>query len=486
MRRSDAWVAAAAIAIYAGSWGHYFVSDDFLNLERGMFRTVADALALFSLHDTDFYRPLARLWFGVLAGSFGSSVLVWNVAGTLLHAGVSLLVLRLARSFLGPSRARAALGAALLFAIHYLHVEPVVWASGVAGLLATGGILAALLAFRRARRTGRARDAVLSVASFAAALASQETAVAFVPLLLATTWIWPPADAKGGSRRLPSIGEALPYAVLLAAYAWIATSIDRGGDATPYRFALGGHVVKNAAFFGIGSFVPARYWELQELWSGAGGLPAFLAALAARPLLLVPLLAGAAIWPWALLRGDRDIRGGLAWIAAASLPYLLLPGSGERFHLLPSAGACLVLACAAERWWDSTTSRVPRRGRALACAAVVCAFAASHLDRQHDWVVAGRWTRSIVSRWSYFRQSPPDETIEFVGVPDHYRSAWVFRNGFPSMVRLFWDGRRYARAEDRAGEAAPDRRFRVYPQPSGNLGMAEFPETPDAPASPRS
>ena len=68
MRRSDAWVAAAAIAIYAGSWGHYFVSDDFLNLERGMFRTVADALALFSLHDTDFYRPLARLWFGVLAG----------------------------------------------------------------------------------------------------------------------------------------------------------------------------------------------------------------------------------------------------------------------------------------------------------------------------------------------------------------------------------------------------------------------------------
>ena len=182
MKRTDLGIAAAAAALYAWSWGHFFVSDDFLNLQRSTFRTVAEGLALFSTRDVDFYRPLARLHFGVMAGLVSDRVLVWNVANTLLHILVSLVVVRLSASFLGRGRERVAVATGFLFAIHFLHVEPVVWASGVAALLSTLGILASLLFFRRARETGRVRDAALSVLAFAGALMSQETAVAFVPL----------------------------------------------------------------------------------------------------------------------------------------------------------------------------------------------------------------------------------------------------------------------------------------------------------------
>ncbi len=500
MRRGGIGIALVAIAVYAASWGHFFVSDDFLNLERGTFTTVAEGLALFSLRDVDFYRPLARLHFGILAGLAGDRVVWWNAANTMLHALVSVLVARLAASLLGRGRERVAVVAGLLFAVHWIHVEPVVWASGVAGLLCTAGVVAALLLFRRARETGRARDAVGSVVAFAFALAAQETAVAFVPLLVVTGWRWPVrAPGTAAVRRLPTPGESLPYVLLLAAYAQIALSIDRGGDASPYRFALGGHLVKNTAFLALGSFVPVRYWEVQDLWTAAaagGGLAEFLGALARRPLLALPLLAGAVALPFAWRRGGPDVRGGLAWIAAASLPFLALPGSGERFHYLPSVGACLVLAALGDAAWRRARTAAARRRLATGGALALAVILAANLDRQADWTLAGRWTREIVDRWSYLKLLDPAEPVEFVGVPDHHRSAWVFRNGFPSMVRLYWEGRPYGRAEDRGPDAPPAYRLRVEALPGGAIGMAplrgdergrprpDLVEPTDAPASP--
>ncbi len=476
MRRTDAWIVLAAVAVYAGSWGHFFVSDDFLNLERGVFTTVAEGLALFSLHDVDFYRPLARLHFGILAGIAGDRVVWWNAGNTLLHALVSVLVARLAASLLGRGRERVAGLAGILFAVHWIHVEPVLWASGVAGLLCTAGVVAALLLFRRARETGRARDAAGSAAAFAFALAAQETAVVFVPLLLVTGWMWP-VRARGDApaRRLPTLRESLPYLVLLAAYAQIAISIDRGGEASPYRFAFGPHLVKNAAFFALGSFVPVRYWEVQDLWAASaagGGLPEFVGALATRPLLALPLLAGAVALPFAWRRGGPDVRGGLLWIAAAALPFLPLPGSGERFHYLPSVGACLGLASLADAAWRRARGAAARRRLAAGGVLALAVVLAANLDRQADWRLAGRWTRGIVDRWSYLKLFDPEVPVEFVGIPDHHRSAWVFRNGFPSMVRLYWQGRPYRRVEERAPGAPPAYRLQVETLPDGAVGMA--------------
>jgi hypothetical protein len=466
-------VAGAALALYARTLGRFFVSDDFLNLERGTFRTLAEGLALFSTRHVDFYRPLARLHFGVMAGLFADRVLLWNLASALLHALASIAAARLALDLLGPRRARTATFTGVLFALHYLHVEPVVWASGVATLLVMLWILVAQHLFRRARETGRPRDRALSVAAFALALMSQETAVAFVPLLVLTTWVWPPG--KGASaRRWPTAREAAPYGVLLLAYAWVASTIDRGGSASPYRFALGAHVLKNATFFALGGFVPVRYWEVQALWSdarAAGGLLSFLKALLGRPSLSVPIAAGAVLLVLAWRHGGRDVRGALGWVAVASAPFLLLAGSGERFQYLASFGACLALASAAETGWRRARSAPARRAFYGACAAGVVAMIAAAVDRQNDWLLASRWTRGLVDRWGYFRLFEPTSPIELWGVPDHWRSAWVFRNGFPSMVRLYWEGRPYWREEERPAGAPTAYRVRVLTRTDGTIAV---------------
>jgi hypothetical protein len=175
---------------------------------------------------------------------------------------------------------------------------------------------------------------------------------------------------------------------------------------------------------------------------------------------------------FAARRGGRNARLFLLWILAASAPYVFLGGSGERFLYVPSFGACALLgmACA---WLLEHRARLPGRlaGAYTAIALLLAMHIFGNLDRQDDWLTAAKWTRGIVSRWSYLRGIDSERTIEFVGVPDSYRSAWVFRNGFSSMVRTHWQGRDYWREEERGTHQPAAMRMGVMLNPAGNVGM---------------
>jgi hypothetical protein len=470
VRAFAALVFVIALATYVGMLDHVLLSDDYLNLERNGFQTVGEGLSLFSTTDVDFYRPVARLHFGLLQGLVADEPVVWNGIGLLLHALASVLAFLLARDLVGDVAGR---WAGVLFAVHFIHVEPAVWASAVTSTWVTLFLLATMLLLRRARRTGRARDLALAALMFAGALGSKETAVAFVPLMLLVTWVWPGRDANGRTfPRWPTITEAAPFVILLGAYFLVAIGIDRGGSASPYRMALGGHVFKNLAFFALGGFVPVRYWEVQQIWATSGGATAFLAGVFPRAHLVLPLAIGAIGVTIAALRGGREVRAGLAWILGASLPFLALPGSGERFQYLSSFGACLVLGVglrAVGRRYPVRWARIPAAG--WVGGLVILLFLGGNLDRQSDWRLASRWTRSIIARWDYFKIRDPAERIEFVGVPGQVRSAWVFRNGFGSMVRLYWEGRDYWRQEEAEPGADPDVRMVVLAREDGSVSM---------------
>jgi hypothetical protein len=464
--------------MYVRTLSHYFVSDDFLNRERNALVTLADAFHFFSTTDVDFYRPIPRLHFGVLQGIFGDQAGAWNLAGIALHALASALAVLLAYDLFGSRSRTAALFTGLFFAVHFIHVEAVVWASGVTSVYDAIFLFAAILFFRRARRTESVKDRTLSVIAFAGALLSKESAVAFVLLLPLTTALAPIAGRGGkGTSKWVSLREAFPYVILLAAHAAIVMPIDRGGDLSPYRMSLGAHVLKNMAFFLLGCFIPLRYFELQDLWSashasGAGGLGEFLRGMAQHPFWIAGIAAGILVLVMVMRRGERSGRLFLLWILAASAPYLFLGGSGERFLYVPSFGACAILGMSCASILERRAQWPGRMAGAWGTIAVLLGIhVAANLDRQDDWNTAGEWTRGIVARWSYLRGVDPQRTIEFVGIPDRWRSAWVFRNGFSSMVRTHWEGRPYWREEERPEGAQPQMRMGVMLHPAGNVGM---------------
>jgi hypothetical protein len=466
--RSALVLLVVSFAVFAPTLDHWFVSDDFLNIERNALRTLADVFACFSTKEVDFYRPIPRLHFGVLQGVVGDRAWVWKTVGILLHALVSIVAGRLAASLLGGSH-RAAFLTSLFFAVHFIHVEAVAWASSVTSLWAALFTLLALWLFRRARERGSTRDRTLSVACFALALLSKEDAVAFAPLLLLTTAWRPPRSAEGPTPRRPSFEEGMPYLVLLAAWAMVVLPMDRGGNASPYRPTLGANLLENAAFFLLAGFVPVRYWKVRDLAESGGGEG--LIAVLRDPLLGIPLLAGGVVIVVAAFRGSSTVRLGLAWVLAAATPFLLLPGSGERFAYLPSFGACVVLGVAADRLLSGADVRGGRGASWALALGLGLVMVLGHLDRQADWRTASRWTRGIVGRWAFLKNLDADEPIVFLGIPGEYRSAWVFRNGFDSMVRLYWEGRPYVLEGAAPPSDRPPFRMVVILQPSGAVGM---------------
>ena len=130
------------------------------------------------------YRPLTILSYAVNHSMGQGDPTVYHVVNVFLHAIVSALVFVVLVA-MRASRA-AALAAAILFAVHPIHVEAVSNIVGRAELLSTGGVLLALLAYMRASASAHERGLrIAALAAFGAALLCKENALAFtvVPAL---------------------------------------------------------------------------------------------------------------------------------------------------------------------------------------------------------------------------------------------------------------------------------------------------------------
>jgi protein O-mannosyl-transferase len=111
----------------------------------------------------------------------GLSPGLWHLSSVLLHVIVTFLVFRLSSVVLNG---RVAAGsAALLFAIHPVHVEDVCWVSASNEMLYSGLLLLSILFLFRSQIDGGVWLR-LSIAAWDAALLTKETAIALLPLFV--------------------------------------------------------------------------------------------------------------------------------------------------------------------------------------------------------------------------------------------------------------------------------------------------------------
>ena len=163
------------------------------------------------------YRAITELDFAVAWALGGGRPALFHAVNVLLHGAVTALVYLVARGGLGPVGAGAA---ALVFAVHPVHVEAVAGAVGAAELLAALFTLVAALAYRTdgrlaATAPGDRRRGLTSFGTLAAvglALASKESAFAAPGVLLLMDW-WE-------GRRT---GETLTEPFRRHALLWLAT-----------------------------------------------------------------------------------------------------------------------------------------------------------------------------------------------------------------------------------------------------------------------
>jgi hypothetical protein len=297
-----------------------------------------------------------------------------HAVNILWHAAASVLVWFLAAELLAPA---AALGAALLFAVHPVHVEAVSNVVGRSELMAAAFVLAALLAHRRVKW--------LAPIFFALALLSKESALVFVGLavlhdLLLTTGVR--AALRARLWLYVSYGvQAIVYgAVLLVVFrdtAVVARAPVFIGASTADRLLTMTTVIPDYARLLL---VPVRLSA--EYVPAVIDLATSVTWGVVMGVLLAAALAAAIFLAW---RRAPEAAFALAWVPVTLTPVsnvLIVTGVvlAERTLYLPSVGAMLAVGWAVERYgW-----RAPR-GVGAAVALVLVLFAVRTWTRTDIW-----------------------------------------------------------------------------------------------------
>lgn len=205
-RRSDfrwgVFLIAAAVAIHLPTLGAPFIWDDVHVLTHNPLLEQKDGpwVFWFSTDQPDYW-PLSysthwvehRLW-----GQRPAGYRLFNIA---LHACCVLLTWRLLDRLAVPG----AWGAALLFAVHPISVETVVWILQRKTLLATALALASLECHLRADERQGLAWRIAAVALFAFAMLAK-TSVVMWPFIVVLVDLW-----RNGRPRLADAARAAPY-----------------------------------------------------------------------------------------------------------------------------------------------------------------------------------------------------------------------------------------------------------------------------------
>jgi Flp pilus assembly protein TadD len=361
-------VASLAVLPYLTAFPGDFVSDaQAALLKNRALRESGEWLAWFgrtfywgsTLDDPTLYRPLTVISFVAQLRSTGLrawTIVLGNVA---LHAGVSVLVLRLGRRLLGPV---GGLSGALLFAVHPIHVEAVAWVMGRSELLAAGFGLGACLAALRASDPGERRAvawAAGGAASYLAAALSKEHAVALI------AWFplpWAVHATRARGFRPPRgviwliAGSALALGVFLLLRAYALAQVGPGDpvqrayarplynpmvDApAPARWLTAAAVVSRYARLLVWPARSAHLYSYAEVQVSQG----LGAAELAGALLVVGTLLATAL---ALRRtpglGLALALTPIAFFPVSNFPFAIGTGMAERLLYLPSVGLCLAV-----------------------------------------------------------------------------------------------------------------------------------------------
>lgn len=304
------------------------------------------------------YRPFFVLWLLLNKQFFGGIAPWWHLTSLLLHLLASSLVYRLGARLL-KNEWSAAL-AAVLFAVHPVHIESVAWLSASTDLLTAVFLLAAMLVYLRFRESGSKTMLVGSLLLAAAAILCKETAAIFPILIFLYESL---ADPRPPLRTW--FARALPFAAVVVLYmgatrlvipvrAISAADADFKTIVTSLPLVAAGYLKVLAFPFQLSLFYPP---DATSRWSvaGAGGV------------LLLVIVVAALVW---LARAEPRARFPLAWLLAFSAPpmaaiFLFTRDNWvhDRHMYLPSIGFCMLVAL--------LLARLGLRARIVTAAALV-------------------------------------------------------------------------------------------------------------------
>ncbi len=373
------------------------------------------------------WRPLVIFSYLLTRAWSDGTPLVYHLTNFALH-GINAALLAAIIWRVGGSLIAGCIGG-LLFAIHPMTHENVVWISGRTYPLAALFGLALLWWTASGRGRSLIVQQVVGLSLFAAALMSYE-AVVTLPVLIGVVWYAAASDDRLDTwQRLRSaLIISLPYLVVLVLYfalRWLVVS-SFAADSDVWRHGTMANPFLKSARMRLFENVLAF---ATRLFNGDG-------VLIDRVTLASAALAGLAAW--GAVR-SREMRwracGAIVLAGVAFAPGALAPNYIDRLAYLSLA--CVMAAVAFGL--SAIELRATRAGRvAIAALVVVTAvsWAAQSRVRAAEWQHAGEIAESLLDQLVALEPTPSaGASLHFVDVPKQFRAAYVYITYFHHSVR---------------------------------------------------
>lgn len=357
-----------------------------------------------------FFRPLSDLTFRVGFLLWGTAVEGHRAYNVVIHGTNAFLLFLFLVRWMGP---RTAILSASLFLLYPFHQESIVWLVGRESALGTTSTLLGLMIIGSGPwNLGRAMLVLTTL--FLGGLC-YESALLLAPMALLIAWSgtipgWPP-----WRRLLMSL--LLPTAILLV-LRWSSTGAIVGGYFQELLPANTTHALQA---------LPKALGRLVLLPEPDHRVQLNRGAVLLLVLVVVHVFLRRSLG--SLLKRQLTLLGSLVFIAcmvAFVAGVSTMTSESDRFLYLPSAFLCAVVGV--------LLAAIPRPAFRWPLCALILVASYGQLRQNHaHWEEASRITERCVE---HLPPIPTNGALWVQGLPDSYRGAYIFRNGFPEAVDL--------------------------------------------------
>jgi hypothetical protein len=351
-------------------------------------------------------RPFAALSFMVDARLWGGNVVGYRLVNLAWHLAATVLVVRLAWHYSRSlpalcSGGAVALIAGLIFAVHPVHVETVVWITGRPDLLGSAAALAFLLGGEIYSESATRAHAALALAALAVGVFTKEFCL-IAPWLLLLRWLLLDLRAERvvWQRRALLLGGAV---AITATYA-VARHAAFGSDPGTGFFGWNDAPAWNRQAAYVGWLVPVLPFTTGHEWAGLPPMSVlrwlWLALLGAVVLAVIVGWVRRAAWASAVFFGG-------VWWFATTVGLFVVVYFSPRHLYLPSAGISIGLGLA-----------LGFRHLRILPAAIIAWCLAAHFAALQPWREAGSLSREVIAALDADLAAGDENTIALVAVPE--------------------------------------------------------------------
>lgn len=386
---------AAAFLAFRGTLACGFVWDDLIFVRdnrvledlRNIPRIIVSGDSVGTYLSNPYYRPVATVTFALDSAAWGDDPFGFHLTNLLLHLAACLALYATIRLMRSPPV--GAFLAALLFAVHPAHSEPVAYVSARADLICALFMLVSFACHLKdaARRSHAWR--VASYGAFLVAIFAKITAGVLMPLIA--------VHFLAQARRPGWWKDMLPYAVIAAFFLAVRNEVVEMSEwsEVPFveRLASAGPFLveyfRNALF-------PTALKVFYDLpFRGSFADPAVVGSWAA----VAAAVAGIA---FLFRRAHRDIAFGLTWFLAGLLPVcgiviVLVPAHlADRYLYVPLIGLAIAIGAVARILAEPEHASRFRVAAPVAAACAV-ALAVTASGRIGSWRDSGSYWRAAAA-----------------------------------------------------------------------------------------